>query len=129
VIRDCIGRKIPDNVVSLWMRRKEAKGLVRQLAVLKTLAQERQEGFRDPLYAEVDWNRVYSHLAQASQNLKLCIPYALCPYCHGMGCKVCKDRGLVSKFVWDTLCPNEFKEAAMRDAEGGTLDDDEEEEG
>lgn len=114
-IRDAVGRTIPDNRLDIWTRAQEAQELQTAISRVRSIVRNAQDD-EDVLFAELNFSHVMAHLDQAYTGLGVAKPYALCPYCHGDGCRVCCDRGLVSKYRWDNACAQEFKDAAI--AEG-----------
>jgi len=115
---DVIGRGIPERCLDIWARRHEPQELLSAISRVRAIVREAQEQ-EDQLYGEVNFSFVLSHLDQAYTGLTVARPYAVCPYCHGDGCKVCCNRGMVSKYRWDKACAEEFKEAALAEAGAG----------
>jgi hypothetical protein len=116
VVRDEIGRVIPDDLIELWNRRQEAQDLMTAVSRVKTTL-ERAQNNKDALFLEVNFSSAIAHLEQAYTSLGTAKPFAVCPMCHGMKCRACAGRGFVSKFRWDTALAQSFKDAAI--AEGG----------
>ena len=114
VLRDKIGRRIPEELKEIWGRRQEALDLLTALRNVKSTVQA-AETSKDKLFSEVTFANFKGHLEQAYVALKVALPYAVCPYCQGVqGCKVCCERGFVSKYRWDIACAKEFKDAVIK---------------
>jgi uncharacterized ParB-like nuclease family protein len=114
-VRDEIGRVIPDHCLELWNRRQEAQDLITMASRIRT---EVEGGYddKDPLFAELNWNTTKSYVDSLYKSLTVIKPYAVCPFCQGVGCKACGSRGLVSKFYFENMCPSELREAAKAEA-------------
>jgi hypothetical protein len=113
--RDAVGRRIPEVVQPLFERSKaEIRPFVHQISVMRTTI-ERGIDDKDPLFAHCNWNSLKQTLDRAYSGLKLMLPYAVCPYCQGIGegCRACRGIGAVSKHGWDVTCAGELKEAAL----------------
>lgn len=117
-VYDRIGREIPEELVELWGERHWlGQELLTAVSRVRSAVKNAQEE-DDPCFAEVMFSHVKAHLDQAYAGLKVVKPYALCPYCHGLGCHACLTCGLVSKFRWDNACAEELKDAAIEEGEG-----------
>jgi len=68
----------------------------------------------DLLFRGTPYSSAISNLDQAYNAVQMVKPYAVCAFCQGHGCKACDDRGLLSKFRWDTAVPSEHKDAVAR---------------
>ena len=109
---DGVGREVPAKCRALWARRAEPKEMQKRISNLRCELQALQDK-ADPLYAPVNFSHAVAHLTQAYESLRVAIPFAVCPYCHGEGCRICGTSGMVSRFLWDHACAEEFKEAAI----------------
>jgi hypothetical protein len=107
---DDMGRRLPEHVVPLWERGREAQEMLTALSRIRVTLRKAQES-RDPLFAEVPFSGCLAHLDQVYDCVQVAKPYAVCAYCQGHGCKACAQRGLVSKFRYKTV-PRELQEAA-----------------
>ena len=68
---------------------------------------------KDILFREVLFSSALSHLDQAWADLKTAKPFAVCPTCQGQvpdHCTLCRGRGLISEFLWNTCVTSEDKE-------------------
>lgn len=117
VVRDSIGREVPQRCLPLWARRNEAREMQQGVSKFRCALKKAQDD-NDQLYAAMNFSHAIAHLDQAFEALKAAIPYAVCPYCHGDGCRMCHDTGLVSKYHWDHACAQEFKDAAIAEGQG-----------
>jgi len=116
---DEVGRRIPDSLLDLWVRRQEVQDILTALSRVRVALREAQDG-RDPLFSEIPFSSALAHLDQAYDAVQVAKPYAVCAFCQGHGCKACGNRGLLGKFRWDTAVPREHKEAVARLVAGET---------
>ena len=112
-ICDDMGRRIPEERVALWNRRQEVQDMLTALSRVRVGLRQAQDG-RDLLFSDVPYSSALAHLDQAYDAVQVAKPYAVCAFCQGHGCRVCGERGLLSKFRWDTAVPKEHKEAVAR---------------
>ena len=66
----------------------------------------------DPMWCEVNLNGVLADLSSAINRFTSAVPAYVCPYCKGIkvdGCKACKGRGCMSKFLYTHAVPEELK--------------------
>lgn len=116
VLRDGVGRRIPEELHGLWNRHAEARELLHTLS--KTRARvERAQDERDVLFSEVNFSAVIADLKNARRQLAQAVPYAVCPCCQGEGCQTCMNKGLISKHRWDVTIPRELKDLAIGEAQ------------
>jgi len=110
---DGLGRVIPEHLEELWNRGREVQDMLTALSRIRVAIRKAQET-NDPLFSSVPYSAALAHLDQAYDCVQVAKPYAVCAFCQGEGCKACKQRGLLSKFRWDTTVPKEHKEAVAR---------------
>jgi hypothetical protein len=110
---DDVGRRIPEQLVELWGRRKEVQDMLTALSRIRVAVRQAQDT-KDPLLSEIPFSSALAHLDQAYDAVQVAKPYAVCAYCQGHGCKACRGRGLLGKFRWDSTVPEEHKEAVAR---------------
>ncbi len=113
VILDKVGVPIPPQVLPYFERSQEVQDGLTMISRLKGAMRKAMES-EDPLYAEVNFNRIEVNLRDAYETLALAMPYAVCPFCQGKlnsTCRACKRRGFVSEFLWKTVVPTEMKQA------------------
>ena len=110
-ILDETGIEVPQELLAFWNRRLEAQENVTYAKAIRSRIIRVSNG-KDPLYAEMNFQSVFSSLNQVVEDLKTAIPWAVCPSCSGItkdGCIECKGRGFVSEFHWNTCVPEEKK--------------------
>jgi hypothetical protein len=112
---DRIGTVIPDFALLFWNRTEEVKALVSHLSEVGRALKAAQKS-EDLMYGELNFSSAIADLDRAHTNVAQAIPYAVCSQCQGHPktqpkgeCRLCKGRGLVSKFRWDQLVPAEIK--------------------
>ena len=72
---------------------------------------------RDMLFAEVQFSSALSQAEQLWTDMKTAKPFAVCPTCQGQvpdKCTLCRGRGLISEFRWNTCVTREDKEFRFR---------------
>lgn len=105
---DTLGRHVPEDLVPLWHRRQEVQDVLTALSRMRSTIRHAQEG-QDPLWAETNFSAALMHLDRAYSEIDATKPYVVCPMCQGIGCRACKERGLLGKFRYDTAIPRELK--------------------
>ena len=110
---DSLGRHVPEDLAPLWHRRQEVQDFLTALSRMRTTIRHAQEG-HDPLWAETNFSAALVHLDRAYSEIDATKPYVVCPMCQGIGCRACKERGLLGKFRYDTVIPRELKVKAPR---------------
>ena len=111
---DSLGRHVPDELAPLWHRRQEVQEVLTALSRMRSTIRHAQEG-HDPLWAETNFSAALMHLDRAYAEIDATKPYVVCPMCQGIGCRACKERGLLGKFRYDTVIPRELKIAPRRE--------------
>jgi hypothetical protein len=113
---DATGWPIPTQLIPLWQRAGQVQKLLTAISRVKGVLRTAQED-RDLLFAEVSFSSALSHLDQLRTDVKSAKPFAVCPGCQGQvpdKCTLCRGRGLISEFRWDTCVPREDKEFRER---------------
>jgi hypothetical protein len=108
---DEVGNTIPEDIQPLFDRGHEVKALLQKITEIRTVL-NRAKSDEDVLYGDCHFQQVEAALQTAYNDLKATIPYAVCPWCHGVmsdGCRGCGKRGVVGQFRWDTVVPRELK--------------------
>jgi len=111
-VLDATGWPIPTQLIPLWQRAGEVQELLTILSRVKGALRSAQEN-RDMLFAEVNFSSALSQLDQAWTDVKTAKPFAVCPTCQGQipeKCTLCRGRGLLSEYRWDTCVTREHKE-------------------
>ncbi len=109
-VRDSTGYPVPPKALIFWKRRNEALALVNVLRQLKHELKEAVKN-KDLLFVEMNWNAVEADIERLDTGLDRIVPHATCVSCQGKlveTCKLCKGRGVTSKFLYDTA-PSELK--------------------
>jgi len=108
---DDYGCVVPTSARPYWNRKPEARNVLNQISAAR--GQVKKLVPDDPMWANVNLNGVIADLNSAYNRFAAAIPAYVCPYCSGVkvdGCKCCKGKGVVSKFVWSTI-PKAITEA------------------
>ena len=111
-VLDATGWPIPTQLIPLWQRADEVQELLTVLSRTKGALRSAQEN-RDMLFAEVNFSSALSQLDQAWTDIKTAKPFAVCPTCQGQipeKCTLCRGRGLISEYRWNTCVTREHKE-------------------
>jgi hypothetical protein len=111
-VLDATGWPIPTQLIPLWQRSAEVQELLTVLSRVKGALRTAQEN-RDKLFAEVNFSSALSQLDQAWTDVKTAKPFAVCPSCQGQvpeNCTLCRGRGLISEYRWNTCVTREHKE-------------------
>ncbi len=115
-ILDGTGWPIPAQLIPLWQRAGEVQEWLTVLSRLKGVLRSAQES-RDMLYAEFNFSSALSQVEQLRADFKTGKPFAVCPTCQGQvpdKCRLCRGRGLISEYRWDTCVTREDKEFRFR---------------
>jgi len=117
-VYDEIGWVIPDPALPFWDRREEIQDALNDVSRIKCMVADAKEA-QDPMFGKVgngvinDLKAAYTHLLEAK-------PYAVCTTCGGFfnvqptGCSFCGNKGLISKWQWDTQSRKEVKDMRMK---------------
>ena len=111
-ILDGTGWPVPTQLIPLWQRADEVQELLTILSRVKGALRAAQDG-RDKLFGEVNFSSALSQLDQAWTDIKSAKPFAVCPSCQGQlpdNCTLCRGRGLISEYRWNTCVTSEDKE-------------------
>jgi hypothetical protein len=72
---------------------------------------------KDKLFTEVSFSSALSQLNQAWPDIQTAKPFAVCPTYQGQlpdNCTLCRGRGLVSEYRWNTCVTSEEKAFRVR---------------
>ncbi len=112
---DSVGRVIPPSLMGYWNRRSEVQELLNSISRIKSRLKLAQDE-KDLMYAEVNFSAALGDLEKAWTSIQCAKPHAVCTVCQGHPdtqpdghCRLCLGRGLISKFRWDRLVPEEIK--------------------
>ena len=104
------GREIPPDLLEIWNRRGEARELAGLVSRARVALRNAQDG-QDPLWAEINFGSALAHLDMAFKEIAAAEPWCVCPMCQGIGCEACKGRGLMGKFRYDNVVPENIRKA------------------
>jgi hypothetical protein len=110
--RDATGWLVPPSVAPLFHRQGNVRDILQKVSAIRGVVRRVMEADNDPLFRECQLQDMLHACDQLHQQLKLALPYAVCPYCHGVNsksCQPCKGRGAVSEFRWQHCVPEEIK--------------------
>lgn len=104
---------VPENLSTLFSRGQEVTQLLTQIATVRG-ALRRLQDQKDDLWKPVNFSAALIDLTHVYDEVKLAVPYAVCPYCQGRDetrshCTACKGRGVMSEFTWSTAVPSDIK--------------------
>jgi len=108
---DKTGWPIPDKALPLFKRSGEVQEILSALSKIKGAIKKAQDE-KDPLYAELTFSTVITHLENSYRTIKCALPYAVCTSCQGhqaSKCTLCKGKGSISQFAWETFVPKDIK--------------------
>lgn len=105
---DCRGKHIPEDLLPIWNRRQEIQDLATAISRARTELRKAQEG-EDPLWGEINFSSVLASLDRAYTEVSSAQPWCVCPMCQGIGCRACKERGVLSEFRFNAVVPKELK--------------------
>lgn len=120
VVVDKNGTPIPKAVIKYWNRADEVSVLLAQISeVMNSLKQADKE--KDLLFAECNVTAALSDLDKVRMVIGCALPFAVCTQCQGHPdtqpkgeCRLCLGRGLISKFRWERLVPEEVRKMVMK---------------
>lgn len=111
---DRTGLPVPYDLLPLWRRASEVQKHLTQLSDLRGTLRAAQEA-RDLLWGGLSYSGALADAGKLYTSIECAKPYAVCPKCQGKvreRCVICKGRGLVSQYLWDSAISREDK--AMR---------------
>lgn len=112
---DVVGRPVPEGVIELWQSAMSKSTLVSSVDhIIGDI--EKFEDQPPPEWAEVKIKQLLADLKNAAAQLRLVLPYAVCPSCSGVTgkCRLCNDRGFISEFMWKTVVPADQKKLIQK---------------
>jgi uncharacterized ParB-like nuclease family protein len=108
VVKDEESQEIKSpKLIELWNRRDEISLMMAAVTKIKSTVNRACDA-KDPLYTHVSVNQVMADCGNVYRALRFARPYALCPYCGGRGCKVCKT-GFVGETTFKHYTPEDLK--------------------
>lgn len=111
-VLDATGWPIPTQLIPLWQRVGEVQEILTRLSRVKGTLRTAQDS-KDVLYSGISFGAIQAHLDQAWEAIKDAKPFCVCPTCQGQipdKCTLCRGRGLLSEFRWNTCVTREDKE-------------------
>lgn len=119
-LKDKTGWPIPEPLAILWHRNIEVDQLLDTLQEVKRHIAKAQKS-EDVMYAEVNHSAVISDLEKSIAGLEVAKAHAVCTQCQGnpdtqpkKECRLCKSKGLISKFRFDRVVPEEIKKVRAK---------------
>lgn len=113
---DKTGFPIPPKALEFWNRQDEVDHILFYVQAIHDELKSAQDA-KDLLYNEIVFASAFSELSRLRDNLKCGIPHAVCTSCQGQltdTCTLCGGKGLISKFRWDSVVPEEIKKMRMK---------------
>lgn len=101
--------EIPPAILSVWERAEKVNEMMQMISEVRCAV---KNGLQ---YGDVIWSEtsaLMAHLNNAYGELKVVIPFAVCPTCQGHApkkCMMCKGRGFISEFRFSKCVPDEVK--------------------
>ena len=74
----------------------------------------RAEANQDPLWGELNYSSVLANLDRVFAEITAAEPWCVCPMCQGIGCEACRGRGLMGKFRYDNVVPENIRKAGCQ---------------
>lgn len=108
-VTDAEGQKIVgEKLLSIFRRVGEIDELLRSVSSIKSTVIKAIEA-GDTLFYPINKAEFQAECGNLFRALKFAKPHAVCPYCRGKGCKVCKNNGWVGKVVYENYTPEDLK--------------------
>ena len=95
-MRDDAGEVIPARIEAVWKRRADLRKAVRMMSDSASLLEKLHEE-APALFAHTQYDVALAWLDSAAFALRQGMPSRLCPMCRGIGCRVCRSSGMLSK--------------------------------
>ncbi len=118
-LMDYTGYPIPSELRGMWEEGEMIKPLVESITACKSAIVKAQKE-NDILFVEVNFSATIGDLDKVFKSVQGAVPYAVCPQCQGRiasqekPCVLCKGRGFISKFRFDTVVPDELKKVRAK---------------
>lgn len=101
---DSVGQVIPEKLRPMFARRQEITGYMGELSTIKATVLKAFED-RDHLYNNLSQSRFLAAMQNARAELSCCLPFAVCGYCKGKGCRACKTEGFIDEHRYKAQPP------------------------
>lgn len=119
-VKDKTGRLIPNKILELW-NHAEAEAKESMASVAKALsAFRRGQENKDRVYCEIEFQENIGMLSSVKGDLARVAPWAVCTACQGAvpeKCTLCRGRGFISKFLFDTCVDDKTKAIRAKTSE------------
>jgi hypothetical protein len=115
-VKDRTGRNIPKAILPIYEREHEVKSMMGAISNVRSALRKAQED-KDVMYVRTNFSSILAQLDNAYVELKTALPFVLCTACQGSGgeeCGLCKGKGFISEFLWNTAVTKETKELLER---------------
>lgn len=115
LMKDKTGYEIPPTIEADWKAAEQFQNMLTTLQRVK-LYVENAVDKNELVFREID-QAPHIDISNAIRSLKRVLPYAVCPTCQGRireQCTTCRQRGFISKFMWDVCIPLETKQIRER---------------
>jgi len=119
-LTDDTGWEIPESLHALWHRDVELGELSQQISSIKCIIEKAQEN-KDPLFNQVNHTSIIADLKSAWKAIDVGRPSVVCTSCQGHPetqpkgqCRLCVGMGLISKYRYDKLVPEEIKQVRSK---------------
>lgn len=119
-LTDDTGWPIPKHLHEYWEWDVEVMEMLHTLSDIKGFIKRAQEK-KDLMYVGVNFSSLIADLEKAWTSLQCAQPYAVCTTCQGHPdtqpkgqCRLCLGLGLISKFRYDRLVPEETKKVRAK---------------
>lgn len=106
-ILDKAGMEIPDELLEMWQSKEVITELVREIKRIRLFI-DNIDMKTNKLWATFNVQHIVASLKNAQSSLDSEIPYAVCVYCGGDGCKACKSRGFLGRLS-HKMAPSDMK--------------------
>ena len=98
-MKDRVGNTIPKRLEAVFNRPGLFTMMEKQQEIASDVLSRIDSG--DELFSGIRRATIEAAFIDIQNLLKAEVPHAVCDWCYGEGCKACKDKGWVGRFVWD----------------------------
>ncbi len=98
--KDSVGQVIPERLRGVFARAHE---VTERMGILSTMKGDvtRAQDAGDVLFYNLRHQGWNAAMENARRELHACVPYAVCVYCKGKGCKACGTHGFIDAYRYD----------------------------
>lgn len=107
----------PSPAANTWRRAEEVQSMLSALSKIKSAVEKGcspgDPKNADPVFTEINFSAFSADLQSTYSQLKVALPFAVCPTCQGRAlsaCSTCLGRGTISEFYWKHKVPEKTKE-------------------